>query len=69
MSDSWYDRAAKSGLLGSKAKVAAGSGHAGWQSDDKSESKVSQMRRKVVDTLSKVGGALQPSAYAKDREE
>ena len=50
--DNWYSKVAKTGLLGTKAKVSADSGKADWSShDDPTE----QARKKMINaTLQRI---------------
>ncbi len=47
--DSWYQKIAKAGYLGTKAKVSATYGHPAWGSGNESEDVVTTALRKVRD--------------------
>lgn len=69
MSDSWYSKMAKTGLLGTRAKVSAESEPADWYTGKNQESSVDSARKKVVDMASRFGNMIQPKANAKESGE
>ena len=69
MDDSWYSKAAKSGLLGTRAKTSAESEPADWYTGKNKDGALDSARKKVIDTASRFGNMLQPGAHAKDKGE
>lgn len=65
MDESWYEKAAKSGLLGSRAKTSAESKAADWYAGEKKDD-VGRARKSLVERL---GNMFQPGAHAKEKDE
>lgn len=69
MSDDWYSKIAKTGLLGTHPKASAeyeNRAGADWYKGKNQESALDSARKKVVDTASRLGNMLQPKAGARE---